>query len=209
MTNRLLRLSGLAFVIVVVASLISGGGTPGSNASSAKLASFYDGGWRQGIVAFLLAGSIPFLVLFAASVATAVAHGRQEGTGAWNTVLIGGSLLAGAGIAVTAAVHFALADAGDKASPVALQALNALDNNTWLAFNAGFGVMMLGAAGCLWRQAGIQLVLGRVALVLGILLFLPFVDLIALLVSLLWIVVASVVLYRAEPVRHAAAVPAT
>jgi hypothetical protein len=209
MTSRTLRLSGLAFVIVVVASLLSGGGTPESNASSAKLASFYDGGWRQGMVAFLLAGSTPFLVLFAASAAAAVTPGRQEGTGAWNTVLVGGSLLAGAGIAVTAAVHFALADAGDKASPVALQALNALDHNTWLVFNTGFGVMMLGAAGCLWRQAGAQLVLGRVALVLGVLLFLPFVDFIALLATLLWIAVTSVVLYRVAPARRTAPVPAT
>jgi hypothetical protein len=100
--------------------------------------------------------------------------------------------------------------AGNQITPAALQALNALDNTTWLAYNTGFGVMMLGAAGCLWQQAGVQLALGRIALVLGVLLFVPFVDFLALLVTLLWILVTSVALYRADRATSSSvAVPAT
>jgi hypothetical protein len=210
MTHRLVRLSGLAFVLVVVASLLAGGSTPDSDASASELASFYDGGWRQGISAMLLAATVPFLVLFAASIVTFVAADREGSAGLWGYVLVGGSVLAGAGIAVAASVHFALADGGDQIAPTALQALNALDGNTWLAFNTGFGVMMVGAAGCLWRQTGLQLVLGRIALVLGVLLFLPFVDFLALLVTLAWSVVTSVVLYQANRAPGSSvAVPAT
>lgn len=210
MTHPIVRLSGAAFVLVVGASLLAGGSTPDSGASASELAAFYDGGWRQGITAMLLAACVPFLVLFAASIAVSVGSDRDGGPGLWSYVLVGGSVLAGAGIAVAASVHFALADGGDKIAPTALQALNALDGNTWLAFNTGFGVMMIGAAGCLWRQTGAQLALGRVALVLGVLLFLPFVDFLALLVALLWMVAASVVLYLADRATSASlAVPAT
>lgn len=210
MTHPIVRLSGAAFVLVVGASLLAGGSTPGSDASAAELAAFYDGGWRQGITAMLLAACIPFLVLFAASIAVSAASDRDGGPGLWSYVLVGGSVLAGAGIAVAATVHFALADGGDKIAPTALQALNALDGNTWLAFNTGFGVMMIGAAGCLWRQTGAELALGRVALVLGVLLFLPFVDFLALLVTLLWSVVMSIVLYQGgRATRASVAVPAT
>jgi hypothetical protein len=210
MRHPIVRLSGAAFVLVVGASLLAGGSTPDSGASASELAAFYDGGWRQGISAMLLAACVPFLVLFAASIAVSVASDRDGGPGFWSYVLVGGSVLAGAGIAVAASVHFALADGGDQIAPTALQALNALDGNTWLAFNTGFGVMMIGAAGCLWRQTGAQLALGRVALVLGVLLFLPFVDFFALLVTLLWSVVMSIVLYQGgRSTRASVAVPAT
>jgi hypothetical protein len=210
MTHRIVRLSGLAFVLVVVASLLAGGSTPDSGASASELASFYDGGWRQGISAMLLAATVPFLVLFAASIVSFVAAGREADAGVSGYLLVAGSVLAGAGIALAATVHFALADGGDQITPTALQALNSLDGNTWLAFNTGFGVMMLGAAGCLWRQTGFLVALGRTALVLGVLLFLPFVDFLALLVTLLWIVVTSVVLYQADRATSTSvAVPAT
>ena len=63
-------------------------------------------------------------------------------------------------------------------------------------FNSGFGVMMIGAAGCLLPRTGLDRWLGWAALVLGIALFIPFADFIALLATGLWIVVRSVTLYR-------------
>ena len=56
---------------------------------------------------------------------------------------------------------------------------------------------MLGAAGWLVGRPGRYSGLGWVALVLGIGAFIPFVDFFALLLSLLWIIVTSVMLYRA------------
>ena len=96
-------------------------------------------------------------------------------------------------------------DAGDRnISPTALLALNALDGNTWMAFNPAFGVMMLGAAGLFRSSAGRQRWLGWVALVLGIALFFPFADFIALLGTLIWIVVTSATMARgARRVEHA------
>ena len=65
-----------------------------------------------------------------------------------------------------------------------------------VAFNAGFGVMMLGAAGCLLTRAGSYRWLGWIAVVLGIALFIPFADFIALILTLIWILVVSVLLFR-------------
>jgi hypothetical protein len=79
-----------------------------------------------------------------------------------------------------------------------LQALNALDGNTWMAFNPAFGVMMIGAAGLFLSAAGWHRWLGWSAVVLGIAAFIPFVDFFALLLTLVWVVVTSVVLARAR-----------
>jgi hypothetical protein len=104
-------------------------------------------------------------------------------------------------------IHFALANAGDEQlGPGALQALNSLDGNTWMAFNPAFGVMMLGAAGSL-LSARVLVPAGWIALVLGVAAFIPFADFFALLGSLLWIAAVSIALGRREhaPRREALA----
>ena len=198
--NRLLPLSGIVFVVLALVAVVGfGGSTPGSDASGAEVRSFYDAhGVRQAIAAFVLAASVPFLLFFAARLVATVAP-AEEGTTAsiWRFVLIGGSILAGAALLVTALVHFALADGADHAvSAAALQALNVMDADSWIAFNAGFGVMMLGAAGSLLARAAGHRWLGWASLVLGIALFIPFADFFALLLTLVWIIVTSLMLFR-------------
>jgi predicted permease len=79
-----------------------------------------------------------------------------------------------------------------------------------VAFNSGLGVMMLGAG---WAVvAGARLLprwLGWIAVVLGALLFIPFADFIALLLTLIWIIVASIMLWRTHERSVVAATPQT
>ena len=51
--------------------------------------------------------------------------------------------------------------------------------------------MMLGAAGLLISGAGARRVLGWTALVLGVALFIPYADFVALMVMLVWFIVAG------------------
>ena len=197
-TRKLFPLSGIAFVVLVVGAVVGiGGSTPGSDAAAAEVASFYDDNVvRQGIGAFVIAASVPFLVFFGIGLADALVPRTAEGRSVWAQVLMAGTILVAGGVLATAFIHFALVDGGDnEMSPTALQALNVLDGNTWLVFNSGFGVMMLGAAGLL-LSAGVLRWLGWSALVLGILLFVPFADFFALLLSLVWIIVAGVAITR-------------
>ena len=209
--RRWLPLSGLVFVVLVVVSVVAiGGDTPESTASGTEVASFYsDELWRQAIGAFVLAASIPFLVFFVVSLATAVWPGAPDRRGVWQYVLIGGGVLTGATIALAAAIHFALTDGADNdLAPVALQAVNLLDGNIWVAFNSGLGVLMLGAAGCLIPLERSRRWFGWVALGLGISLFIPFADFIGLLLSLVWIIAMSVMLFREPRVNGSAVAPA-
>ena len=111
--------------------------------------------------------------------------------------MLAGSAITASTAVIAALIHFALADGADQqVSPTALQALNVLDNNVWLPFNSGLGVMMLGAAGLLLAETVLPRWLGWLALLLGVALFVPFADFIALIITLLWIIVTSVMLYR-------------
>ena len=200
--QRLLALSGIAFVALALVAVVAiGGDTPGTDASAGELASFYgDNTVRQGVGAFVLAAAALFVVLFGVGLATRFADaGRPPAV--WGYVLIAGAILVAGATLVSAFAHFALANGADEnVSPVALQALNTLDGNTWMTFNPAFGVMMVGAAGTL-LTAGVMRPLAWIALVLGVAAFIPFADFFALLATLLWIVVTAVVLARSKPER--------
>ena len=86
----------------------------------------------------------------------------------------------------------------DSVTGGGLQALAGLDQATWVAFNAGLGVLMLGAAGALLaHKASPGARLDRT--LAGIALYIPFADFAGLIVSGLWIITVSVKQFRAEP----------
>lgn len=210
MQRKLFQLSGIVFVALVVVAIVGiGGSTPGTDASAEKLAEFYsDNAVRQGVGTFVLAATAPFVLLFGIGLATTLGSREGGGMSTWGYVLLAGTILVAGAILVTSFVHFALASGGDEEiAPTALQALNSLDGNTWIAFNPAFGVMMLGAAGVLLAGA-VHRWLGWIALVLGVAAFIPFADFFALLGTLLWIVVTSIVLVRAKPEPAYVAAPA-
>jgi hypothetical protein len=188
--------------LLLVAVVGLGGDTPESKASAADVATFYrDQATRQFIAAFVLAATAPFIVFFASSFASRQWPDDHHHASVWQRVLVAGSAVVAAACVVAALLHFALADGADQnVSPTALQALNVLDANAWVPFNAALGVMMLGAAGLLLTGSLLPRWLGWLALLLGVALFVLYADFIALIISLLWILVVSVMLYRlADP----------
>ena len=197
--TRLLPLSGIAFVALIVLSIALGGGTPDPAAPAQEVASFYEEELiRQRLAAFVLAASMPFLLFFASSLAGFRWPGDPDARVAWRQVFLGGSVIAAATIAIGVVTHLALANGAEGgAAPEGLQALNVLDSHVVYALVASFGVMMLGAAGWLLGRERIYGWLGWVALALGVALFLPFLGVLALLLSAVWIVVASVALFAA------------
>jgi hypothetical protein len=204
--QRLLPLSGVAFVALALLAIIAiGGDTPGTSDSVAEIARFYDENEvRQFITSFAFAATVPFLVMFAVGLVGGIAA-RGDASALWGQVALAGAILVGAIILVTAAIHFALLDAAsqDEVAREAVVALNFLDGSGWVAFNAGFGVMMLGAAGLL-LSAGVMRSLGWIALVLGVAAFIPVADFFALLATLIWIVVVSVLQARSPKATHSA-----
>lgn len=207
--SRWLSLSGAAAAVMVVVSFAAlGGDTPGGGDSPAKISAYYGSHEvREWIAAFVLAASGPFFVIFAtwlaASLWPAVPAGPRP---IWHAVLTVGGGVAAACFMVAALIHIALADlANDNSvSGGALQALAGLDQSSWVAFNAGLGVLMLGAAGSLLVSKA-HAVLGWIALVAGIALFIPFADFFALIVTGLWLMWTSIALYRRGPAFSVAA----
>ena len=209
-SKKLLPLGGIVFVALVASgvALSITGGAPDSTARGSEVASYFEAHWlRELVVSFLLAAAVPFLVLFALGAAAARAT-ESVGTRVWERMLVGGSLVSGAAFLVTATVNLALADgANNGASSGALEALNLFNGSAWLAQNAGHGILMLGAAGTFLSRPRSRGWLGWTALPLGIALFVPFASFFAVLLTAVWIVVASVALVRGRTEPASAAAP--
>jgi len=197
--RRVWALSGVAFVLVALGGVVVfGGDTPDTDASAAKVVSYYsEHTTRQSIAAFVLAASVPFLVLFGIYFATFSGRGNDAREAIlWRRLLIAGTVIEAAMLVASALIHFALADAVDQGvTGDAARALNMLDGDSWIAWNSAFGVMMLGAGATVFSSA-LPRWMGWLAIALGVLLFIPFADFFALLVTLIWIIVASILLYR-------------
>ena len=200
-TERWLALSSAAFVVGAVAAIVViGGDTPDGDSTAAKVSVFYQAHQnRQNFAAFVLAASVPLLVFFGITLAKAVWPSRGGRSPIWPGVLAGGSVLAASAFALSAFIHFALADSADNVTATVAQGLNALDADTWIAFNSCLGVLMFGAAGSLIPSTGGYRILGWIALPLGISLLIPFADFFGLLLTAIWLIVTSVMLYRREP----------
>jgi len=210
-SKKLFALGGVAFVALVLAAILGfGGSTPGTDASAEKLASFYsDNNVQQFVTSFMLAAATPFLVLFGIGLVDAWGRIESGAVSAWGFVLFAGTILTAGAVLVTTFAHLALSDAADVGdAPTALQALNSLDGNTWMVFNPAFGIMLLGAAGTLFAT-GARRSVRWITLVLAIALFIPFADFFALLATLAWIVVTSIVLVRGAPRPAYVAAPGT
>jgi hypothetical protein len=197
--RALLPLSGVAFVVLTVIGLAVAGSTPAPDATTDEVVSFYrdnENRARAGIWFFAFA--MPFLPLFASSLAGVPRPEGQESRVVWRRLLVAGAAIMSAVLGVAIIAQLALADSTDaEIAPEVMQALNVIAGHVVYALLPAAGTMMLGAAGWLLGREGVQGWLAWAALVLGVVLFVPFIGVLALVLSLVWIVVASITLFRA------------
>jgi hypothetical protein len=190
MQRQLLTLSGLAAVIVLVIAFGVGGDTPGSGDGAAEIKAFYvDHGSAQQVGGFLLMLAVPLLIFFAAGVRSVLVE--SSGSAIWANVFFAGAAITACGLLLTASLSLALANSPEDLSGSAIQALNALSEESWPAFTGGIGVLLLGAAGSMIPLPGGLRWLGWAALVLGVVIFTP-IGFVAFIASGLWIVLTSV-----------------
>jgi hypothetical protein len=201
--KRIAPLAGIVFVaIAVFAILILGGNTPDGTASPAKVTSFYtDHHGAQAAAAHLLPIGTLFLVVFAAGTYVALPKNRGDLAKVGGIVFLLGSAAASATLFAAAALHLALAEGvHDHISPVATQALNAIDNHNDPLFTGGLGILLIGAAAAMIPHRGALRWLGWIALVAGVLVFTPL-GFLALILALLWIIATGIVLAGWPPTK--------
>ena len=85
-------------------------------------------------------------------------------------------------------------------TPVAAQAVNAVDNHNDPLFTGGLGILLIGAAAAMIPHRGALRWLGWIALVAGVLVFTPL-GFLALILALLWIIATGIFLAGWPPTK--------
>lgn len=193
--ERYAPLTGVVFVVIVVIAFIWGGSTPDPHDSTVKVAAFYTKHRDQQMaVAFVLSIGAAFLPFFASSLKRALDW--SGGTSRLSNAAFGGAIIATAGFFILSTVHLALADSAGKTPPLVTQALNVLDGNDFIPAAAGMGVFMIASGLAILRYRALATGLGWAALIIGIAIFTP-AGFIGFLLSGIWVLVASIVLFLA------------
>jgi hypothetical protein len=190
----LIALTGALFVVLLVAGFIIGGDTPDGDAAGAKVISHYKDNEAQNVVAIILIGlsTVP-LLLFASTFRERVRAALPGRSVIPNFILLAGGLTA-AGLLGAGVIHLTLTDFADEIRPQAAQALNALDNDSWIAFAPPVAMLVLGGSLAAIRSTLLPTWLGWVGVVLFVLQFTP-VGFFAAVLALIWLITVSVLLY--------------
>jgi hypothetical protein len=196
-------LLGTLFVALVVVGYLLIGDTPGHHALGPEIRDAYDNETKHQVAAFLVAlGGVP-LLFFAGYLRAVAARLHLWGRLSTN-VALAGAVVAATGLAVAALIHAALAEAAQTSelSDQALQSLNVLDGWSFYPLAIGLSTFVL-ASGMGFLRDGrvVAPFLAWAAVVLGVLGLVPIVGFFAALLSALWVVVISLVLFaRSEAV---------
>lgn len=174
MSSKLIGpLSGILFVVLVIAAFAVGGETPDVDDSAKKVVSFYvDNSDEQQFGSALLAMACVALLFFLGSLRQTLGAAAGDEGGLSTVVVIGGVMIA-VGASVFAGIGFTLGDAADDLPADATMALNALNSDLFFPIAVGTAVFNLGLALAILRHGGLPRLLGWVALVVGIVALTP------------------------------------
>ena len=193
--RSLAPLAGALFIVSLIVAFSATGGTPSGDASGAEVVAYFkDHGTRHLVGAVAVAMTSVPLLLFAAAVRERL-RAVMPGGSAVPGFAFGAGVAGAAGVLGAATVHFALADYGDQISPAAAQALNAIDADYFLAFSVGVVTLVLAMSVAALRTDLLPTWAGWAGIVLFVVSITP-VGFVAVALSALWIVMASVLLYR-------------
>lgn len=196
-TAALVPLTGVLFVILTVVGFLVGGEPPDADDPIDEVVEYWvdnDSAAMVGSVLHAL-GAVA-LIFFAASLRR-VLRRREDGAGILSVAAMAGGIVAAAGIGVDASIRFATADLAGDVDPVVTQTLSALWSDFFFPMVVGIATLILATGLSALRTQVIPVWLAWIGFLICIAFFTP-AGFIAFLVSALWILVVSILLWRQE-----------
>ena len=192
---RYAPLLGALFVILAAAGFLLTGETPDVKALPPEIQDKYDDEAKHLIGLYLVTLGAVALLFFASHLREALR--LLDPIGRLPNAAFAGAITAAAGFMVAAGIHGALTEAvheGTVSGP-ALQALNVLDNWSFVPFSAGIAVLMIATGATIVRAGRLLPVwFGWLAVVIGIIGISPL-GFFGFVAAGLWILALSIMLY--------------
>jgi len=200
-------LTGALFVVLTVAGFLPGGEPPDADAPIGEVVEYWvdnDAAAMVGTILHALAAVA--LIFFAASLRRALRR-SEDGAGILSVAAMGGGIVAAAGIGVDASIRFAAADLAGDVDGVVIQTLNALWSDFFFPMVIGLATLILATGLSALRTRVIPVWLAWIGFLICIVFFTP-AGFVAFLVSGLWVIVVSILLWREEAAMSAGSVGA-
>jgi hypothetical protein len=191
--KQLLPLSGVASVLLIVASFIVVGEPPDLNAPADEVVSFYtenDSSLQWG--AALLALGAFFFMLFATTTASLLRRDPARGAVAAHFSFAGGILFA-VGATIFAGLSFTAGDAVGDVGPGTLQTLHVLEMDMFFTLAVGASAFLLGTGVGALKAGVLPSWLAWAAIVIGVVAFTP-AGFIAFMALGIWTLIVSIML---------------
>ena len=201
--SALLPLTGVLFVVIIVAGFLVGGETPDADAPVREVVKYWTDHESANMIGSVLETFAAVSLLFFAATLRRTTKRWAEAS-ILPAVAFAGGVVAAAGIGVDASIRFAAADVAGDVDPAVLQTFSAAWANFFLPMVIGIAALVLATSLAGWHSR----TLPKWLAVIGILIFIAFftpAGFVAFLVSAVWIIVLSVLLWRRE--AHAAGGP--
>ena len=188
-------LTGVAFILIVVASIIIvGDEPPEAKDGGQEIIDFYTDKKDEVMIGGILGAlAAVLLVYFFAYVNRLVTAAEQERKMLPTVALVGAGIFA-TGVGIDTTLQFALAEAGDDIDPTAAQAIQAIWDNDFIPFIIGLSLMMSATGIGVLRTGVLPKWLGWVALFAGVFVFAGPIGFAAMPISAIWVLVVSVML---------------
>jgi len=192
---RLVPLSGIAFVLTMIGIIaLEGDEVPDGATPEEVLAHWADLTDTRLVLTTLAAFAALFLIVFAASLRSTL-RGREHAEASASAVAFGGGVIAAGAILLSGLVYLSAARAGGAGATQAVVTLDHLAQSTWVPLTGGLAVMLVAAGVGSIYSGALPKAVSWPAVLLGLLLLTPG-GLIGFLLSPLWIVAVSVLMYR-------------
>lgn len=194
---RWLPLTGIVFVGLIVAGILTGGDTPSVSDSPEQIAAFYtdnEDRLRIGILIFVI-GAVA-AVFFASYLRSVLDRGDGE-NGLLSGVAFAGIVIFAVGGAIDTTLLVAMIEIVDDVDATQIQTLQGVWDNDFIPFAVGFALFNLASGLSIVMHRSLPVWLGWLAIVIGIVAMTP-VGFFAFPATGLWILIVCVMLLITE-----------
>jgi hypothetical protein len=192
--ERYAPLTGVIFVVLVIAAVIVGGETPMADDPIGEVVDYWDDNKDQAIVSAIIAAISAVFMLWFAGVWRAVLAAAEGAPARLASTAFAGLIVAAVGWLMLIAFTFVAADTVGDVAPEVTQALSALQADLFFPLAVGFSVFLLASGLAMVRGAMLPTWPGWIALALGVLAVTP-AGFFAVIAGLAWIAAISVMLF--------------
>jgi hypothetical protein len=182
----------LVAALIVAVNILLGEGEDAKDKSPAELVRHYDDNFAREIAAVICILFAAVFILYFGGWLRRLLRDAEGPDGVLSAVAFAGMIVFAAGAAVIGSIHFALTDLADDIDPVAVQALNAIDNDSFLFFPVGLGTMVLATGISAVRHGALPRWLAWTSVVLGVLFTFPATFWFVFFIGPLWFLVVGI-----------------